>query len=65
MKNTKIPKLIFYKKSRLSCYGQLKVIRSQCEANLHHIKDTNTKKSLEPKKITTNRYIKEKQKTSN
>ena len=45
MKNTKIPKLIFNKKSRLSCYGRLKVIRSQCEANLHHVYDTNRKNS--------------------
>ena len=42
MKNTKIPKIIF-KKSILSCYGRLKVIRSQCEANLHHVSDTNRK----------------------
>ena len=30
-------------KSILSCYERLKVIRSQCEANLHHVNDTNRK----------------------
>ena len=41
MKNTKIPKLIFI--SIFSCYGRLKVVRSQCEAYLHHVNDTNRK----------------------
>ena len=41
-KNTKIPKQIFTE-SILSCYGRLKVIRSQSEANLNHVNDTNRK----------------------
>ena len=32
-----------FTKSILSCYGRLKVIRSQCEANLHHVNETNRK----------------------
>ena len=49
MKSTKIPKLIF-KKNPGYCYGRLKLIRSQSEANLHHVYDTNKKKFLEPKR---------------
>ena len=44
MKNTKISKLIFIK-NQDCCYGRLKVIRSQCEANLHPVYATNRKKS--------------------
>ena len=46
MKKIKIPKLIFIKiKTQLLWTIRLKVIRSQCEANLHQIYDTNRKNS--------------------
>ena len=61
-KNTKIPKLFLVNQSCF--YGRLKLIRSQCGANLDHVNQKNAKKNVRTKKITTIRYIKEKQKTS-
>ena len=57
-KNTKIPKLFLVNQSCF--YGRLKLIRSQCGANLDHVNQKNAKKKCSNQKDNNNSVYKRK-----